>query len=194
MIHLGTLPSMMVHENFTFAFRFEKFLEFRAFYHDQTKPTQPMTERMTCFIFSVLIGSGIFGGLFGESMYRYSYDLQTGTSHYRRHDGTVDSWQSPQRRGKWNSWKIQFAQNCIIDRIRNTTGNCIFTILISVLSSKEKINRFKLTIEAFSSDAASCFIAFFCLRLHCILKSNFRRIDICYLEINQKRKLFVSTV
>lgn len=49
--------------------------------------------------FPAWIRSGIFGGLLGESMYRYTYDLDTGTSHYKRNDGTVDSWQSPQRRG-----------------------------------------------------------------------------------------------
>lgn len=42
------------------------------------------------------ISSGFFGG---SNMYRYTYDLQTGTSHYRRNDGTVDSWQTPQKRG-----------------------------------------------------------------------------------------------
>lgn len=36
---------------------------------------------------------------FGNSMYRYTYDLQTGTSHYRRKDGKIDSWRSPEKRG-----------------------------------------------------------------------------------------------
>lgn len=40
------------------------------------------------------------GGFFGEGMYRYSYDMQSGTSHYRKSDGTIESWRSPQRRGE----------------------------------------------------------------------------------------------
>ncbi|KAG5684471.1 hypothetical protein PVAND_013705 [Polypedilum vanderplanki] len=58
-----------------------------------------------CYAFMMLqcsakafIGS-LFNGFFGgESMYRYRFDLETGTSYYRRSDGTIDKWQSPQSR------------------------------------------------------------------------------------------------
>ena len=38
-------------------------------------------------------------GFLGESLYRYTYDIETGTSHYRTFSGKIDSWQSPERRG-----------------------------------------------------------------------------------------------
>ena len=57
----------------------------------------------TCYfnLFSAYISSksSMIEQLFGSSMYRYNYDLQSGTSHYRRKNGTLESWKSPQRRG-----------------------------------------------------------------------------------------------
>lgn len=59
-------------------------------------------------------------GVFGESMHRYRYDLDSGTSYYRNTDGTVDSWQSPQRRGTKQL-------NCIEEKIISITldGNLL---------------------------------------------------------------------
>lgn len=68
------------------------------------------------FNFLAFISSGLFGGFLGESMYRYSYDMQTGTSHYRRNDGFVDSWTSPQRRGN------EIRENLILFEIARLTG------------------------------------------------------------------------
>lgn len=55
---------------------------------------------MKIHFFLAVAGIGMFGRLLGSSMYRYQYDMLTGTSHYRRSDGTLDSWTSPQKRGK----------------------------------------------------------------------------------------------
>lgn len=54
--------------------------------------------KCVCYVTTAFIGNWL-SGMFGESMYRYRYDLDSGTSYYRNSDGTVDSWQSPQRRG-----------------------------------------------------------------------------------------------
>lgn len=43
--------------------------------------------------------SGMLGGFLGEAMYRYSYDIQSGTSHYRQFDGTEVSWTTPEKKG-----------------------------------------------------------------------------------------------
>lgn len=51
-----------------------------------------------CYNRIAFIGNWL-SGVFGESMTRYRYDLESGTSHYRNSDGSIDSWQSPQRRG-----------------------------------------------------------------------------------------------
>ena len=50
-------------------------------------------------ITTAFIGNWL-SGIFGESLHRYRYDLESGTSYYRNTDGTIDSWQSPQRRGR----------------------------------------------------------------------------------------------
>lgn len=59
----------------------------------------------TLSILSSILIPAFFGrwisGIFGESLHNYRYDLQSGTSYYQRSDGTVDSWQSPQSRGKF---------------------------------------------------------------------------------------------
>jgi hypothetical protein len=56
------------------------------------------------FYSSAFLGPGGFlSGFFGESLYNYRYDLQTGTSYYRKSDGTVDSWKSPSSRGKFET-------------------------------------------------------------------------------------------
>lgn len=47
----------------------------------------------------ILARNGLFMGFLGESLYRYTYDIETGTSHYRTFGGKINSWQSPERRG-----------------------------------------------------------------------------------------------
>lgn len=105
----------------------------------------------------------MFGGLLGESMYRYSYDMQSGTSHYRRNDGTVDSWSSPQKRGN------EIHENLIPMRIASSLELHSRYALVEWLEKK-------LIIKSFLSPAVSSFLIEPTLScLYCIPESNLCR-------------------
>lgn len=93
----------------------------------------------------------MFELLFGSGMYRYTYDLQTGTSHYHRKDDTIESWMSPQRRGNEISIKLNH-------RWTNKKWQFVFCIRSKAASFLKHFCR--LVIESFLSDSVSCFIAF----------------------------------
>lgn len=114
--------------------------------------------------FLAFISSGMFGGLLGESMYRYSYDLQTGTSHYRRSDGTIDSWTSPQSRG-----------NCIRENFIRI--ECIHSSGSgeSHLFAHYRIIRVAVCLSLFESHSSYVFIAF--RNLICVNTKAFSLVD-----------------